>query len=543
MALLCGKCGTPNRAGAIHCVRCGNMLGAGTDAGNRKPARPKPQREPSIDFLEDETVMNRAARTPSERPAIRDVGFNKRVSPDREETPVSSLAEPWEEIVDATSRPLARRSKASVPTVPVPEKSRSVLPPRRAAKGPAPAYDRSLDADTDEGVVSVPPDPDQFASLQPIKNRPRAEPPRAEPPPQRRPIAPSELPSFGTDSESWPSGATKPLAKSLKKRNDLLENKPVTGARKPPTRQEAHGETVAAPGELAGIVDKLPPPARPELVDDLMSPAALRTQEREHRRAELRKSVETTSPEELRSMRRPPPPPPMEPLGIEPTKHVPAPGQRLEETRALVENPLPRSSLSAPISDILPLPAIEDTARRADARPFGQTQVILQLASGTKRALAIALDAFILLAVVAVPGLLGVFGEGFSTANWLDPDDVSLLLMRGDLTIPLVLLVVLGLISSAIGHAVGGRSLGKLAFGLEVVRKKTGQPIGPVRAVLRAFLSLFSVALGGAGYLWLLVDRRGRTFHDYFCGTVVVISSSRSEGSSIDERFAREPTL
>jgi uncharacterized RDD family membrane protein YckC len=196
-----------------------------------------------------------------------------------------------------------------------------------------------------------------------------------------------------------------------------------------------------------------------------------------------------------------------------------------------------------PISEILPLPPVEDTVRPDDIRPYGETKVILRLASGMRRSGALAIDAFIILTIVMVPGLLGLFGDEFSTANWLDPDDVSLLLMNGDLTIPLVAIVLLTVLFSAVSHGVMGRSIGKLIMGLELVRKKTGERVGFVRAIVRAFVALFSLLLGGAGYLWLIVDRRARTLHDHLTGTVVVVTSSRSERSRAETGLLqREPT-
>jgi uncharacterized RDD family membrane protein YckC len=286
------------------------------------------------------------------------------------------------------------------------------------------------------------------------------------------------------------------------------------------------------PGELAGILQDGSPAVRPELVDDLLSPAALRKDhgnaDREQRRAEMRKSVETTSPEELRSAHRsktvaPPPPPPRRDL--EDTRDVMPPPSPLEETRAFFETPLARSQPGA--SNIMPLPAIEDTLRKGEAKPFGETQVSLRLASGKRRLLALLLDAVVVLSMVVVPGLLGLFGDAVSTADWLDPDDVTILLMQGKLTIPLIALVLLMVLFSAVSHGLMGRSLGKLICGLEVVRKKTGARAGFARATVRAFLSLLSLLLGGAGYLWLIVDRRARTFHDYLTGTVVIVSASR----------------
>lgn len=483
----------------------------------------------SVSF-EDRTEMEEARRV--EQP---------RIPSDRADTEIERAEQPWEEVIDASRGPSRARWSGDRPTqptsVPLTEKKQP-SPAAAPRRKPLPASP-SLDADTDEGVVQVPVD-------------------RA--PPAEKKVTPHDLPTFGIDVESWPSGNTKPVTPAYRPQEDptsgLLENKPVTGARPraappddmPPNEETRLGamissnaahETMAAPGELAGLVND--GPSRPELVDDLLSNLPPKTatptsreeswgdeepieqtrpvdeliRDRELRRAQMRHPAETTSPESLRDLRIPD--------GTTAPEQVPDRGPPLEETRAFVETPL---GGGRPDSVMVPLVGSEDTSDlpSADVLPRGPTagKNKLELASGLRRTLALVIDGLVVLAIVTVPLLLGLFGEGPATANWLEPDDVGSMLVQGDLTIPLICLTVLVLVFSALSHGLTGRSLGKLICGLSVVRKKTGAQIGMGRAVARAFLTLLSLGLGGAGYLWLIVDRRARTWHDYLTGTVVV---------------------
>jgi uncharacterized RDD family membrane protein YckC len=73
-----------------------------------------------------------------------------------------------------------------------------------------------------------------------------------------------------------------------------------------------------------------------------------------------------------------------------------------------------------------------------------------------------------------------------------------------------------------------GASIGKLVFGLEIVRRG-GAAVRPARGALRGLLSLPGLALLGAGVAWVIVDRRCRAWHDLVAGTVVVCRGSASK--------------
>lgn len=66
----------------------------------------------------------------------------------------------------------------------------------------------------------------------------------------------------------------------------------------------------------------------------------------------------------------------------------------------------------------------------------------------------------------------------------------------------------------------GGRTVGRAIAGTRLVRT-SGAPASMTVVALRTVVGLFSLALFGAGYFWAIVDRRRRTWHDMFSGTVL----------------------
>jgi uncharacterized RDD family membrane protein YckC len=68
----------------------------------------------------------------------------------------------------------------------------------------------------------------------------------------------------------------------------------------------------------------------------------------------------------------------------------------------------------------------------------------------------------------------------------------------------------------------GGQTLGMQAWRIKLVDFR-GRVPGPGRALLRALAALLSAACLGLGYLWCLLDRRGRYWHDYLSGTELVL--------------------
>lgn len=72
-----------------------------------------------------------------------------------------------------------------------------------------------------------------------------------------------------------------------------------------------------------------------------------------------------------------------------------------------------------------------------------------------------------------------------------------------------------------IGNA-GWRTMGKGLTGVRVVRKDSGQPLGPWRGLLRTLGYIVSLVPLGVGFLWAIWDKDKQTWHDKIAGSVVV---------------------
>lgn len=68
----------------------------------------------------------------------------------------------------------------------------------------------------------------------------------------------------------------------------------------------------------------------------------------------------------------------------------------------------------------------------------------------------------------------------------------------------------------------GGQSLGMLAWRLRCVNR-SGAAISWSQALLRFIIALFSYGCLGLGFVWILIDKQKRTWHDICSGTQVIL--------------------
>lgn len=77
-----------------------------------------------------------------------------------------------------------------------------------------------------------------------------------------------------------------------------------------------------------------------------------------------------------------------------------------------------------------------------------------------------------------------------------------------------------------LGLAIAGRTPGKAVLGLRVVRATTGRRLTIARSLLRTVAYLISLIPLGLGFLWILVSRDRRCWHDHIAGSRVVYDRS-----------------
>jgi uncharacterized RDD family membrane protein YckC len=85
-----------------------------------------------------------------------------------------------------------------------------------------------------------------------------------------------------------------------------------------------------------------------------------------------------------------------------------------------------------------------------------------------------------------------------------------------------------------------GQTPGKILLGLRVARAD-GQPVSVVRAIARYFGYWVSAIPLALGFLWVLVDRRRRGWHDKLAGTCVVFTAEFSGFHQRVERARHHP--
>ncbi len=82
--------------------------------------------------------------------------------------------------------------------------------------------------------------------------------------------------------------------------------------------------------------------------------------------------------------------------------------------------------------------------------------------------------------------------------------------------------LVLGVRDHVVVQGRTGQTLGKRRVGIRVLRLAGARPPGPALALGRLVAHLLDTWSLGLGWLWPLWDRRGQTFADKICHTVVV---------------------
>jgi uncharacterized RDD family membrane protein YckC len=88
--------------------------------------------------------------------------------------------------------------------------------------------------------------------------------------------------------------------------------------------------------------------------------------------------------------------------------------------------------------------------------------------------------------------------------------------------LPLIAIVIVPLVYFPYYWSRDGQTPGMKMMDIRVVRDRDGGPITSGQAILRLIGYWVSGFFFGLGYLWILIDKRRRGWHDLIAGTVVV---------------------
>lgn len=77
-----------------------------------------------------------------------------------------------------------------------------------------------------------------------------------------------------------------------------------------------------------------------------------------------------------------------------------------------------------------------------------------------------------------------------------------------------------------------GQTLAMQAWRIKLVDAKNGDTISLKQAIIRCFAAVFSAGCLGLGYIWCLLDSRGRSWHDHLSGTQLVLLPKKNRDSS-----------
>ncbi len=175
--------------------------------------------------------------------------------------------------------------------------------------------------------------------------------------------------------------------------------------------------------------------------------------------------------------------------------------------------------------DVLPEqePKPAPKPKEASASPMVQPAASqFKLASLGKRFIAICIDGFIVaLFSFAVMVVLGHFAQLYEAMATLDEAIVAAAISQFQSDAIPVNLVVSAVYNVVLMRAFNGQTLGKMVFGMRVVKKNGGR-ITALDAFLRNVFGYTVSQIFLLGYIWAALDRERQAWHDKMAGTVVV---------------------
>jgi len=135
------------------------------------------------------------------------------------------------------------------------------------------------------------------------------------------------------------------------------------------------------------------------------------------------------------------------------------------------------------------------------------------------RFMAFAVDHFIVFLIFCIFVVCGLLAVGLAPGRGLEVSYGNFFKLVLPALVPLGLM--LGLTYFSFFHGAWGQTIGKMIFGLRVVRVD-GQPLTFARALARAIAYAFSAVPIFLGFFWVGFTSSKRSWHDRITGTMVV---------------------
>ena len=198
-------------------------------------------------------------------------------------------------------------------------------------------------------------------------------------------------------------------------------------------------------------------------------------------------------------------------------------GQRIRYLERALELEPEHRAAQAELADIRRLDEDGNTVEPLTAERAEQAEEPkVKLASISKRFIAICVDGFIVaffsLAFMAASGQFASLYDAMAT---LDETIVAEAVARFQSEAIPVNLVVSAAYNVVLMTAFNGQTLGKMIFGMRVVKKRGGR-ITVLDAVVRNVFGYTVSQILLLGYLWAVIDDEAQAWHDKMAGTVVV---------------------
>ena len=135
------------------------------------------------------------------------------------------------------------------------------------------------------------------------------------------------------------------------------------------------------------------------------------------------------------------------------------------------------------------------------------------------RSLAFVIDQFILFFILAIFTVVGFLAAEIGSGGARE----SFFFQHARIVLPILfpLAIILVITYFAFFHGAWGQTIGKMIFGLRVV-KNDGQPISFSRALVRTILYALSAIPFFLGFFWVAFTWGKRSWHDLIAGTMVI---------------------